>query len=73
MVNSCCSPNDTDDTVFESEDEKLVTMPDAGTKVSTVKTADDFADMVAAEVAAKERKDAEKKKKKRKTTAVETD
>jgi hypothetical protein len=47
-------------------------MPD-GTKVSTVKTAEDFADMVAAEVAAKEKKDAEKKKKKtkKKTAAVE--
>lgn len=72
MINSCRSPNDTDDTVFETEYEKLVTMPD-GTKVSTVKTADDFADMVAAEVAAKERKDAEKKKKTKKTSAVETD
>jgi hypothetical protein len=39
--------------VLESEYEKLVTMHD-GTKVSTVKTVDDFADMVAAEVAAKE-------------------
>ena len=53
MISSCRSPKDIDDTVFESEYEKLVTMHD-GTKVSTVKTVDDFADMVAAEVAAKE-------------------
>jgi hypothetical protein len=72
MINRCRSPNDTEDTVFENEYKKLVTMPD-DTKVSTVKTADDFADIIAAEVAAKERKDAEKmKKKKRKTTAVKT-
>jgi hypothetical protein len=71
-INSCRSPNDTDDTWFETEFEKLVTMPD-GTKVSTVKTAEDFADMVAAEVAAKEKKDAEKKKKTKKKTAVVKD
>jgi hypothetical protein len=56
MISSCRSPKDIDDTVFESEYEKLVTMHD-GTKVSTVKTVDDFADMVAAEVAAKEAKE----------------
>ena len=47
IINSCCSPNDTDCTVFETEYEELVTMPD-GTQVTTVKIAEDFADMVAA-------------------------
>jgi hypothetical protein len=55
MIDSYCSPIDTDDTVLETECKKLVTMAD-GTKVSTVKTADDFAGMLAAEVTAKERK-----------------
>ena len=64
MIKSCRSPNYADDTVFETEYEKvIVTMPD-GTKVTTVKTAKHFADMVAAEVATK---------KKRKKTAFETD
>ncbi len=75
MINSFRSPNDTDDTMFETEYEKLVSMPD-GTKVCTVKTAEDFADMVAADVAAKEKLDSEKRKRKKKTkktTAVETD
>ena len=62
MIDSCRSPIDTDDTVFEDEYEKVVVMAD-GTRGSTVKTADDFAKEVAAELAAKKRKDAEKKKK----------
>ena len=37
LINSCRSPDDTDDTVFETEYKKLVTMPDC-TKESTVKT-----------------------------------
>ena len=48
--------------MFEDEYEKVVVMAD-GTRGSTVKTADDFAKEVAAELAAKKRKDAEKKKK----------
>jgi hypothetical protein len=47
--------------VFEDEYEKVVVMAD-GTTGNTVKTADDFAKEVAAELDAKKRKDAEKKK-----------
>jgi hypothetical protein len=66
MIDSCRSPIDTDDTVFEDEYEKVVVMTD-GTTGSTVKTADDFAKEAAAELAAKKKKDAEKNKKKKDT------
>ena len=55
MIDSCRSPSDTDDTVFEDEYEKVVVMAD-GTTGNTVKTADDFAKEVAAELDAKKRK-----------------
>ena len=79
VIDSCRSPDDADDTVFEADYEKIVVMAD-GTTGSTVKTADDFAKEFAAEVAAKKKKDAEKrenadkkKKKKKKATTVDTD
>jgi hypothetical protein len=75
MIDSCQSPNDSDDTVFDDEYEKVVVMAD-GTTGSTVKTADDFTKEVAAALAER-RKDAEKKKKKdtekrKKTVTVNT-
>ena len=61
MIDSCQFPNDTDDTAFQDEYKKVVVVAD-GTTGSIFKTADDFAKEVAAELAAKKRKDAEKKK-----------
>ncbi|KAI2495724.1 hypothetical protein MHU86_18783 [Fragilaria crotonensis] len=77
MIDSCRSPNETDDTAFEGDYEKVVVMAD-GSEGITVKSADDFAREVAAALAAKERKETEKKtkdasKKKKTAAAIDTD